>query len=281
MQYWVSAVFVDVHQLVPLAVRADELGYAGLSLPDHGVMPRHIESPYPGGDIPWEPDSHWADVWVAIGSMASVTTRLRFVTNVYVLPLRHPLVVARALNTAAAISGGRVVMGIGVGWMSEEFEALGQEFATRGARTDEAIAVLRSVATGGPASHHGHHVEFDDVDVQPAPAVGAPIWVGGESKAALRRAAILADGWITEHPAGGIAHLIPELAQLRAEAGRADQPFDIAVAAWTPPTSADVDQFAELGIDHVKVQPWQFYGGDPSSLDTKIAALERFAEQHL
>ena len=281
MQYWVSAVFVEADQLVPLAVRADELGFAGLSLPDHGVMPEHIESAYPGGTIPWQPASHWPDVWVMIGAMSSVTTRLRFVTNVYVLPLRHPLVVARSLNTASAVSGGRVVLGVGVGWMAEEFAALGQDFATRGARTDAALGVLRAVGTGGPAHHDGPEFEFPTLHVQPAPLTPAPIWVGGESTAALRRAAALADGWITEHPAHSVSHLLPELARLRVEAGRSDEHFDIAVAAWSPPDESDVADFRRWGIDHVKVQPWTFYGGDPTLLDTKLAALDRFAADHL
>jgi alkanesulfonate monooxygenase SsuD/methylene tetrahydromethanopterin reductase-like flavin-dependent oxidoreductase (luciferase family) len=146
--YWINGLLLEARELRPIAEAADELGFAGIAIADHSVMPDVIASPYPGGDMPWTAESDWPDVWVMIGALAAVTTRLRFATNVYVLPARHPLITAKAAATASWISGGRVVLGAGVGWMAEEFVALGESFSTRGARADEAIAILRQAFRG-------------------------------------------------------------------------------------------------------------------------------------
>jgi alkanesulfonate monooxygenase SsuD/methylene tetrahydromethanopterin reductase-like flavin-dependent oxidoreductase (luciferase family) len=190
-------------------------------------------------------------------------------------------VVARAVATAAWASGGRVVLGVGVGWMAEESAALGQDFGTRGRRTDEAITVLRSALAGGPVAHEGTAYAFPALHVRPTAAAPVPIWVGGESDAALRRAALLADGWITEHPAERCDAWLARIRELRAGAGLADGPFEVAVACWRDPTEADRVAFDRLGVGHVKVQPWQWHEGDRSTLAVKLAALERFADRHL
>jgi probable F420-dependent oxidoreductase len=280
VRYWVSCVMVPADQQVPLAVAAEELGFEGVTYPDHPVMPERITSPYPGGTVPWAADSDWPDVWVLIAAAAARTQRLRFATNVYVLPARHPLVVARAVATAAWVSGGRVALGVGVGWMAEESMALGEDFRTRGRRTDEAIAVLRGALAGGPTEHHGEFFDFPPLHVRPTSPTPVPIWVGGESEAALRRAAH-ADGWITEHPVERTEGWLERIREHRAAAGLDDDGYEVAVACWRPPTDADLDAFARLGVDHVKVQPWQWHEGDRSTLATKLAALERFAERHL
>jgi probable F420-dependent oxidoreductase len=272
---------VPADQLLPIARLADELGFEGVSYPDHAVMPVRITSPYPGGTVPWSPDSDWPDAWVTIGAAAAVTSRLRFVTNVYVLPARHPLVVARAVATAAFHSGGRVVVGVGVGWMGEEFAALGEDFATRGARTDEAITVLRGALSGGPFEHHGPRYDFPPLHVRPTGPAPVPIWVGGESDAALRRAALLADGWITEHPVERTGPWIERIRTLRADAGLPPEDYAVAVACWRSPTDEDRSAFDRLGVGHVKVQPWHWHGGDPAPLAAKLTALERFARDHL
>jgi probable F420-dependent oxidoreductase len=277
VRYWINALLVPAAQLVPLAQAADRLGYAGIALADHAVMPERIESAYPGGTMPWNDATDWPDPWVQIGAMASVTTRLRFATNVYVLPARHPLVTAKAVATAAALSADRVVLGVGVGWMAEEFEALGADFSNRGARTDEIIALLRALWRGETVEHHGSFYDVPRLRLRPAPGAPVPVWIGGESPAALRRAARLGDGWISGRSAETAAGQIPLLQQLRHDAGRQAEAFDIAVSAQTQPSAAEVDAMAALGITQLKVQPWHWYAGDPERVDTKLHALERFA----
>ena len=135
LRLYVYCTFVPADQIVPLAVLAEELGFDGISVPDHVIYPMAYESRYPytaDERAPWTQEMEWPDSLVVIATMAARTTVLRFITGVFVLPLRHPLVVAKALSTLEVLSGGRVELGIGVGWLREEFETLGQSFVTRG-----------------------------------------------------------------------------------------------------------------------------------------------------
>jgi probable F420-dependent oxidoreductase len=277
MEYWVNALLVPAEELLPLAQAADELGYTGIALADHSVMPEVIDSQYPGGKLPWDTSMTWPDVWVQIGAMAAVTRRLRFATNVYILPARHPLVAARAVATAAAISGDRVVLGVGVGWMAEEFEALGERFDNRGARANEALEILRMAFEEGVVEFAGDHYEIPKVHLRPAPARPIPIWVGGESPAALRRAARFGDGWISGRSPISMKPRIEELMQQREAAGRAHLPFALSSSASQSPTDADLAAWSDVGIEHLKVQPWTWEGAAPHGLEAKIASLERFA----
>ncbi|MCH2171768.1 TIGR03619 family F420-dependent LLM class oxidoreductase [Myxococcota bacterium] len=279
MQYWVNALMVEAEQLLPIAKAADDLGYTGLALADHSVMPAVVESAYPGGAMPFTDADDWPDPWVQIGAMAAVTRRLRFVTNVYVLPARPLLVTAKAVATAAAIAGDRVTLGIGVGWMSEEFFAMGEDFSTRGARTDQMLPLLRSLLRGEYVESHGESYDLPRLRLRPVPGNPPSIWVGGESDAALQRAAHHGDGWISGRDLRSAAAQLPTLARLRREAGRADEPFEIAASLHVAPGREDVDFALDHRVSHLKVQPWNWYGGDTNLLETRLAALERFAQE--
>ncbi len=281
MRYWVNALLVPSEELLPLAQAADELGFEGIALADHSVMPEVIHSQYPGGKMPWDTSTTWPDVWVQIGAMAALTTRLRFATNVYVLPARHPLVVARAVCTAAAISGDRVVLGVGVGWMAEEFEALGESFGNRGARANESLEILRMAFSGEPVEYAGKHYEVPRLHIQPAPKTPVPVWVGGESSAALRRAARLGDGWIIGRAPDSMKPMLSELQREREAAGRADLPFALVASAHKAPSDGDLKAWGEFGVEHLKLQPWSWKGSRGTNLDAKLAALERFARGFL
>lgn len=280
MKFFTALVSSDPLHFVDIARTADACGIDGIALPDHVLCPETITTPYPyepDGRPPFDPSTPWPDAWVAIGAMAAVTTRLRFLTSVYVLPMRNPLLVAKAVGTAAVLSEDRVILGLGVGWMREEFAALGQDFHTRGRRTDEAIGVLGALWRGGMVEHHGRFYDFDRLQMSPAPRRPIPIWVGGLTEPALRRAARLGDGWISMvHSVGEIEGFVARLRALRAEHGRAHEPFDVCV--WS--VASDIDGFRRLedaGVSTVLTVPWFFYPGDPASLDHKRRALERFA----
>src|SRR5262249_32625306 len=155
-----------------------------------------------------------------------VTTRVRFLTNVYVLALRNPFLAAKQIATAAALSGDRVAVGIGVGWCAEEFALAGQEFSTRGKRTDEMIDAIRKLWTGEYVEHAGAHYAFPRVRMLPRPGAPVRLYGGGLSAPALRRAARL-DGWVSDlHTAKELAEIGEKLRAHRAELGRADAPFD-------------------------------------------------------
>lgn len=281
MEYWINALLIPADELLPIAQVADELGFAGVALADHSVMPEVIHSQYPGGKLPWDASMAWPDVWVQIGALAAVTQRLRFATNVYVLPARHPLVVARAVSTAAAISGDRVVLGVGVGWMAEEFEAMGQRFEDRGARANEALEILRMAFAGEAVEYHGAHYRIPRVHLNPAPGKPVPIWVGGESPAALRRAARLGDGWISGRDPDSMEARLPDLQRELEAAGRADAPFALVGSAHHAPRDAELERYRALGILQLKVQPWAWQAKGPVDLSSKLRALERFAAQFI
>lgn len=278
MQYWINLIGVPFEHLLPIADEAEQLGFAGLALADHLAVPSVIESPYPGGVRPWTETDDWPDVWVMIGAMAAVTTRLRFVTNVYIVPMRHPLITAKAVGTASVISNGRVVFGAGIGWMVEEFDSAASSFRTRGKRTDEILRILRAAWDTGRVTAQGTHYRFAEVNLRPQPATRIPIWIGGHSEAAVERSVTLGDGWISGRTLADAAPSIEYLRQRRIAVGRGDDPFDIAVSLYSSPTMPDLDAHRRAGVEHLKVDPWE--GGHRAPLETKLEGMRRFAERH-
>jgi probable F420-dependent oxidoreductase len=279
VQYWISLIGVPYDHLFPIAAEAERLGFAGLALADHLAVPSAIESPYPGGVRPWTEMDDWPDVWVMIGAMAAATTRLRFVTNVYVVPMRHPLITAKAVGTASVISKGRVVFGAGIGWMVEEFDSVASPFRTRGKRTDEILRILRDAWDNGCVAAEGAHYRFAEVHLRPEPPSRIPIWIGGHSDAALERAVTLGDGWISGRTLQDAAPMIEHLRQRRVAVGRGADPFDVAVSLYSSPTASDLDAHRRAGVEHIKVDPWD--GGHRSPLERKLDGMRAFADRHL
>lgn len=251
-----------------LARAAEDAGVESLWLSEHLVWPETTASPYPysaDGQPPVGKDIPWHDPWVLLAWIAAQTTRIKLGTSVYILPLREPHVTARAVGTLDVVSGGRAILGVGVGWMAEEFEAAGQSFAGRGRRTDEIIEVLRRLWSEDPVGHEGEHYRFAPVHFQPKPPQGAglPIVVGGESAPALRRAARLGDGWIgmIGHTPESAAERVAELTAMRAEYGRADQAFEVTLGMPSDLTPADAQALLRAGVGRVVLwsadaSPW-------------------------
>jgi probable F420-dependent oxidoreductase len=287
MKLYIYCTFVPADQIIPLAVLAEELGFDGISVPDHVIYPISYESPYPYTSdhrAPWNQEMEWPDPLAVIATMAARTTKLRFITGVFVLPLRHPLIVAKSLSTLDVLSGGRVELGIGVGWLREEFEAVDQSFAARGRRADEAIEVMRKVWTGEPVAHHGKFFDFDEIVMRPAPAAPIPIYVGGASTPALDRAARLGDGFIppvtTQEQT---RQFIDEVERRREHFGRADAPFEIVGSAVDCATPGELEALEAIGITTARIDPFALYGHSYGglSLDDRRAHLERYAGEVL
>jgi probable F420-dependent oxidoreductase len=287
MKFWLGVSFVDTEQLVPIARKAEELGYHGIAFSDHVFFPQKLGSHYPyskDGQLFWKPETHWPDVWVAIAAMAAVTTRLRFTTSVYILPLRNVFVVAKAVATAAVISNNRVELGAGVGWMKDEFDQLGQDHHRRGRHTDEMIEVLRKLWYGGMVEHHGAFYDFPPLQMSPAPSAPIPIWLSGDAEPAIRRAARLADGWISSPKSqDALEATIEKLRRLRREFGRENEPFQIRAQLGGPPTPDRIRWAEDLGINHTGASPWTtiYSGADTPSLEAKLEGMERWADQYL
>ncbi len=284
MRFYVSTAFLDTREAVEVARAADELGYDGMGIPDHVINLETLQTPYPytkDGARRWEAFTDWPDPWVMIGAVALVTQRLRFVTTVYLPAMRDPFSAAKAIGTAAVLAQGRLELGIGVGWCREEFELLGQQFDRRGKRTDEMLELMKELWSPGWTEFTGEFYDVPRLEMEPTPP-RIPIYVGGLSDIALRRAA-RHDGWIGDLITTDKAlERVDKLRELRAENGSGMAGFEIItplVDAFTP----EHYQRAEAGgITGIITMPWMFYTGPESTLDQKIDGMQRFrADMHL
>jgi probable F420-dependent oxidoreductase len=282
VKFVTSLAFSDPTQYCELARSAEAAGWDGLVVSDHVVHPEKILTPYPytkDGAPRWQAPAPWPDPWVAIGAMAAVTKRIRFLTGIYVLPMRNPFSVAKAVGTAAVLSGDRVTLGVGVGWMREEFALLGQPFEQRGARTDEMIEVMRKLWRGGMVEHHGRFFDFPRLQMSPAPRAPIPILIGGISDAALRRAGAIGDGWISDiHTLDELRGIVAKIREHRRAAGRENAPLEI-VAACSDAYGVDgCRRLEDIGVTCLQTMPWLFYGGPTESLEKKLEGLRRYAD---
>jgi probable F420-dependent oxidoreductase len=199
------------------------------------------------------------DAFTYLGFLAGRTEQLRLGTHVYNLGLRHPFVAARAVQTLDLVSNGRAEFGIGASWLEQEWVAAELDFRTRGRRVDEALAVCKRLWTEDEVAHDGEFFRFDAVAFEPKPVQQPwpPILVGGESEAALRRAAHAGDGWIgMSHTFESAVVSIDRLRTLRAEAGRADEPFEVCLGGRVEHTD-DVARWEELGVTRLVISPWR------------------------
>ncbi len=282
MQFWQSTFLTEAEHLFEVVKIAEEVGFDGVMVSDHLVHFENIESDYPytgdGKPPMFSGDTVWPESWSIISALSAVTERVKFVTNVYILPLRHPVEVAKAVSSVASFAEGRVVLGAGAGWMKEEFELLGVDFHTRGKRFNESIEVCRKLWTGEVVEHHGEFFEIPPMQMCPVPKTPIPIYIGGKSNAALRRTARLGDGWLgpgqTVDDAIATAHRVYEL---RAEYGRSEEPFDFVAPiteALTPDTLA---RMGEAGITGTVSYPFAFTVGPGSTIEQKRAYMEQYA----
>ena len=255
-----------VDEIVAVARAADELGFFYLGVCDHIAIPRERATTM---------GTTWYDTMTTLGFLAGVTTRIRLLTHVYVAPLRHPLVAAKALATLDVLSRGRAIMGVGAGHVEEEFGLTGAEFSRRGVLLDDAIDAVRAAMRDEYPAHEGAVVSVADMAVSPRPVQpgGPPIWVGGSSPAALRRAGQRGDGWIPQ----GTPRLkmAEQLATVRShrEAAGVSGPIDLgamseplymgspswdigrySIAGGADEHAERLREFAEMGVSHVQVK---------------------------
>jgi probable F420-dependent oxidoreductase len=238
-----------------VASAADHCGFATLWAGEHVVMVDRSESRYPYSDdgvigVPAQAD--WLDPMIALGFAAAASSRIGVATGVLLLPEHNPVVVAKQAASLDRLSGGRLTLGVGVGWSKEEFAALGVPFEHRAARTAEYVAVMRTLWRDDIASFDGEFVGFDSIRVNPKPVRDRriPVVVGGNSDRALRRVAAWGDGWYGFNLDGvaAVRERIGKLDQLCGESGRDGAELRLAVALSSPEVG-DVSALAELGVD--------------------------------
>lgn len=275
--------WMETGQLMAVAQHAEELGFEGVMGADHALFPKVLNSAYPytpDGECPITAEMPYPDPWVSIAAMAAVTSTLKFSTSIYVLPLRNPIEVAKATATLAIMSNNRFILGAGIGWMKEEFDAYGVDFSTRGKRMDETIAALRELWAGGWAQYQGEIIQFDSIKLSPPPEQAPPLFIGGSSLAALRRAARVGDGWIGHgNMPEEVPPLLNKLTELRKEYGREQEPFETVVGLYSPPDPDVFLRLEALGMTASVNLPFRFTLGDSSTLDAKKRQMDQFAEQ--
>jgi probable F420-dependent oxidoreductase len=258
-------------------ILADELGYDSVWMPEHLVIPAQLEgSPIAQSDHPpMPPDVPVFEVFTHLAFLAGQTQRVRFGTYVYNIGLRHPLAVARAVTTLDVLSNGRFEFGIGASWLRAEWDAVGLEFVSRGRRVDEAVEVCRRLWSEDVVEHHGEFFDFDPVMFEPKPVQSPwpPLLFGGDGPAALRRAALIGDGWIPlNHTVEQIPAAATDMARRRQEAGLPGT-VEISLAL----SNADLPNLRQLndaGVHRALVRPWR-------NSNDALDGMRRFADEVL
>lgn len=283
MKFWQAITWAETDQLIEIARFAEEMGFYGLMSGDHAVYPESIVPNYPyaeSGVPPMQPEDEYPDQTAIFAAMAAVTSKLLFTCGVYVLPLRNPHEVARASATLAILSDNRFILGVGIGWMKEEFDIYGVDFHQRGKITDEIIEVLQSLWSGQMVEYHGAHFDFPRVQLSPAPSTHPPIYVGGSSEIALRRAARVGGGYIGAGTApDDVGPLLQRLNELRQEYGRDHLPFEAMIGISASPSLTLYQRLADRGLESTVAPPFQYaLGKKHSTVDEKKQSMETYAE---
>jgi len=252
--------------LTTFAREADRRGIASLWVSDHVIFPRTATGSYPGGRFPHPPDKPYLEPVVALAAAAVCTTRARLGASVFILGHRHPVVMAKMLTSIDALSNGRLICGVGVGWWKEELEILGVPFNRRGRQADEILKVFTTLWSDTHPSFEGEFFRFRDIGFAPKPVQKPrpPIWVGGDSPGAFRRVATLGDGWhATSKTPAEFREALPRLRAAADKAGRAFDTIELSLRytlrddLLAKGTQAVVDTLVEykgLGLSHLLLE---------------------------
>ncbi len=286
-----------------VATHAEELGFDHLWVGDHIVLPTQIASTYPyalSGIAPFDPEQPYCEPLALLSYLAASTHHIKLGTHVLILPYREPIFTAKIISTLDYLSEGRVILGVGAGWMQEEFAALGRDtFKQRGAVTDEHIRIFKELWTADDPQFQGAHYQFSGFKFSPKPAQRPhpPIWIGGHTHAAIKRAATLGDGWIPiglRPPAQlepeEMAGLIRRLRDMTEAANRPREAVEVAFSTnldFRPPDdvprrtltgapeqiASDIARYREVGVGHF------VFAFESSELDRVLEDMERFAKE--
>jgi probable F420-dependent oxidoreductase len=275
---------IDPSFYLPLARAVEDAGYDSFVVPDSICYPRESDSTYPytpDGDREFLEDKPFLEPFALIPALGAVTERLRFVTFVVKLPIRHPVLVAKQMSSVAVLTGDRLGLGVGTSPWPEDYELTDVPWARRGKRMDEMIDVIRGLTSGDWFEYHGEVFDVPAVKMTPAPTKPVPILLGGHGEKALARAARTGDGWM--HGGGDpsdLPRLLDRLSELRKEHGRDGEPFEVHVISLDAYTPDGIRRLEEVGVTDVIVGfRWPYVREqDAESFQTKVDNLVRYAD---
>ena len=272
--------FTDPQVLIPFVQKAERLGYESVWTAEHVIIPKHYDSVYPynpSGKVPFRPDAAIIDPLVALTFIAAATTRLRLGTGVNILPQTNPLYLAKWASSIDHLSQGRLMLGLGIGWLQEEFAAIGVPFAQRGKRSDEYLAALKAVWSGQEVDFQGEFVRWQGFQMRPAPAQtgGVPLVIGGVSAPAIRRTVRHGNGWyvIGKDLGEYRTHMRALDDECRRQARNRAELEITAYWDYYRQGADSLSAYQELGVDRLLINVRALRH------DSTDAALERFADE--
>ena len=278
-----SMAMVQPAAATEVAEYAEANGVESVWTVEHVVVPGGYKSAYPysrSGRMPGGEDSPIPDPLIWLAFVAARTTSIKLATGMMILPQRNPVITAKALATLDVLSGGRVVLGAGIGWLKEEFDIIGVPFKERGTRTDEAIEAMRVLWRDDQPTYHGRHFNFDDARLWPKPVEGViPIVIGGHSEPAARRAGRLGDGFFpAARDVDENARVISVMRQAAEDAGRDPAAIEITLGGW--PDAETVGRYREIGVSRIGVPLLApDVGAAKGMIDSAMQALRESGEE--
>jgi probable F420-dependent oxidoreductase len=282
MRFSYAESMCDPSHYLPLAVAADTCGWSSFCVPDSICYPEVSDSTYPytpDGNREFLEGKPFIEPFSLIPAMGAVTENLRFTTFVVKLPIRNPTLVAKSAASVAVLTGNRFGFGVGLSPWPEDFVVTGSEWKARGARMDEMIEIIRGLCTGEYFEFHGTHYELPSIKICPVPTEPLPILIGGHAEPALRRAARIGDGWMhAGSDAQTLEGLLGRISELRTEYGREREPFEVHVISMDAYSIDGVKRLEDVGVTDAIVGFRNAYEVDTQTLDHKIDALRRFAD---
>lgn len=283
MKFSLTLTFNPADDQVPLAVEADKMGFHSVNIGD-GLFfydETSVEYPYTdSGARYWNSSTPFLDPFCAISAMGAKTENIRFLVNVLKLPVRQPMLVAKQCGTTSYLTDDRLSLGIGLSPWPEDFSINKEEWKTRGARSAEMIEILRKALTGEMFEHKGKHYDFPNMSINPVPKKPMPILIGGTAEPVLKRAARIADGFVSPNTkAAEIGEMIKKIHAYRKEYGTDDKPFEMISVATDIYDLDGHKRLRDMGVTEACVMPWMYYGGKfKSDMEFKADSMKRFQD---
>jgi alkanesulfonate monooxygenase SsuD/methylene tetrahydromethanopterin reductase-like flavin-dependent oxidoreductase (luciferase family) len=267
---------------IPVAIAAEEAGFDGIACADSLIYPKHSDGRYPytaDGDRSFIEKVPFIDPGVVMSMWSMVTKRVHFYPSVYKFPSRHPIQVAKVMASLAVMNGERLKLGLGTSPWEEDFTVFGLPFEGRGQRLEEGVEIFRGLMKGEFFGYEGKFYQFPEIKINPVPKKPIPILLGGHAPVAMRRAARIADGWISANvPYEALKPLVAQLQQIRRDEGNPSRPFEIHGFDIDIVDVATARRSQDLGVTDAQILPWLQQGMNPT-LAEKLDSIKRFGDE--